>query len=179
MSRKYAGCSVSNRRSLSGGVFTYRDGETIYSIRRGARIIELCNLFPENSVGYLGSDVANELDAPFRPIEPIQNDGNILRFAMLMNGDDERTLSQLQTQSRVLRIVTSYPVTAGRLVPQLGLRASIEVVKGSVEAELSERRLRFDGAIEQVLSGGSVRANDLRIERDNLETVNLVQIGGY
>lgn len=179
MSRKYAGCSVSTRRSLIGDVFTYRDEETIYSIRRGARIIELCNRFSENSVGYIGSDVANELGAPFRPIEPIQKDGNILRFALLMNGDDERTLSQLQTQSRVLRILTSYPGTTGRLLLQLGLRASIEVVNGSVEAELSERRLRFDGAIEQVLSGGSVLANDLRIERDNLETVNLVQIGGY
>ena len=164
---------MSRKRSL-GGVFTHvcPDRATRYSVRRGRRIIELCE-DDQTSAGIVGEDIVIETETPAEALEHIQIDGRSLRFALI--GQIGMTLMRLQNTESV-PIVTSYPRAAEMLLKQLGINARIVFVQGCVEAELWPGS-QFPAAIELVLSGESVRDNGLRVIEDYLRKLQLMKIG--
>lgn len=126
-----------------------------------------------DSLGLIGEDLAIEAGVSVVPLEPIVNrSGYPLRFALL--GRAGASLAGLVAAERP-SVVTSYPVMAAKLAAEIGLKAEITYVKGCIEAEVADGT--FDGAIELVQSGDSVRDNGLEILADDLYAVRLMKIG--
>lgn len=142
-------------------------------MRRGERAIELCERSVE-AAGIVGEDILIENGASGDPIEPIERNGQQLRFALLA-GRGGLTLAQLQDRENV-SIVTSYPRIAKLLLDEIGINAALTTVKGCVEAELQPEG-EFMAAIELVQSGASVIENDLTVVADDLLRLRLMKIG--
>lgn len=159
---------------FNGGVFTYERDGSVYSIRRGERIVELCTKYPRDSIGLIGSDLATELGVRGGVMAPIEKNGQALRFALI--AQKGMSLSRLQTIESP-RIVSSYPITAQATLAALGLTPTAIYVKGAIEAELMDIREEFCAAFELVQSGDSVRDNNLQIIADDLCPVSLLKIG--
>lgn len=123
------------------------------------------------SIGYVGSDRANEDGySGFRiSLDPIINEkGQPLRFALIAL--DALKLRAKLSSNEPLRVATSYPLSASRL---LGSENIFEYVSGGVEAELNDRLDEFDAGYELVQSGDSVRQNGVEIVEDGIEYVTL------
>lgn len=158
---------------LQGGVFTYQQDDRVYSLRRSGRAIQLAIEGGESSLAIVGEDAAIEFGVEGDILEPIEKNGQRLRFALLGRAGMNLTL----LQCRELTIATSYPVMARRLMAELALGGTLLEVAGCVEAELAGKTPNADVAIELVQSGASVRENGLELIEDDLYVLRLMKIG--
>lgn len=116
-------------------------------------------------LGIVGSDVLSELEPndagrlTVKPIAPIVDaNGTPLSFRLLARTDAIGAVESKIYSSEILRIGTSYPRTAGRV---LGALATTDVVcRGGAEA-LPYKYGELDAIFEAVQSGNSAKLNGL------------------
>jgi ATP phosphoribosyltransferase len=138
--------------------------------KRGVEVLNSIQRNP-SSIGYVGSDRMKEdgYTGFSETIEPIVNTaGQLLRFALI--AQDPLTVRAKMSGAEPLKLVTSYPLTAIRL---MGQNNKIGYVSGGIEAELRDDSNDYDAGFELVQSGDSVRQNKLEIVEDGIEFVTL------
>lgn len=156
------------------GAIIWDDGNVQAFRKRGSAVIQSV-LRDASSVGYVGTDRIDEdgLELSRENRGPVTNEaGQRLRFALIA-----RKGSPVRDKLRAdepISIVTSYPRTANRRIGEDRV-ADIQVVSGSVEAELVDRP-DIDAAFELVQSGDSVRQNGLWIVEDDIRYVFLNKV---
>lgn len=127
------------------------------------------------AVGYCGSDTWEEAAALARSglkARPVSALGD-LRFALACRPQKLAEVRAKLANSEPLRLGTSYPVTARRV---LGERMLSPLIRAGAIEGLPERFPELDGIFEIVKSGDSLRANGLVIAEDVLESIRLIEV---
>lgn len=162
-------------RNLLRGVFTYRDRQgRIYRQKRDADVADNVVWSDKPCFGLAGSDVLREVprsDIDTQYAAPIRG----LRFALATSVQKaDSALDKLANQEPLI-IGSSYPNTARRTMGRLVLVSSRGVQGGGIES-LPDQYKEIDAIFELVRSGDSLRANNLVVIEDYIETVSLMTV---
>ena len=170
-------------------VFIYQGAEATYYRKRDKEISRNVLLAGIGALGLAGSDALTENPVPGARSEtllPIVNDrGQPLRF-VLAACDTRQAVRRVESKianNEPLRVATSYPNTAVRdLQEKLGINSLVPAVgrqTGGIEAVPWQYPDEIDAIFELVLSGDSLRDNELRIIEDDITSVDLCKVTTY
>jgi ATP phosphoribosyltransferase len=172
-----------------GGNFIHQGKEATYYRKRDKAIARAVLRAGQAAIGLAGSDAVYEQTLPgiyAETLLPIVNDsGQTLRFVLAACATRQavqRVKSKIANREP-LRIATSYPNTAVReLQEKLGIDAVVPeagLESGGIEALPWEYPDEIDAIFEQVLTGDSLRENQLFVVENAITFVNLCRVTTY